>query len=107
MHKSWKLGILLVGLLFVVGLQTLAANPIKITFNTLFHEADAKAMEQIINQFNSTHTDIQVELTQGGWTQYYAQLRLAVMAGDAPQLGICHANKLVEMADYLISHPSR
>lgn len=101
MHKTWKLAILLVGLLFVVGLQTFAAQPIKIVFNTLFHEADAKAMEQIINQFNAEHTDIQVELTQGGWTDYYAQLRLSVIAGNPPQIGICHTNKLVEMADYL------
>ena len=101
MRKSWKFGLLIVSLVLLVGLQTLAAGPIKITFNTLFHEADAKAMEQIINEFNSTHTDIQVELTQGGWTDYYAQLRLAVMAGNAPQIGICHTNKLVEMADYL------
>ena len=101
MQKSLKVGILLVGLLFVVGLLTLAADPIRITFNTLFHEADAQAMEQIINEFNATHTDIQVELTQGGWTDYYAQLRLSVIAGNPPQIGICHTNKLVEMADYL------
>ncbi len=95
--------ILLLTLVFGValGLQGLAAKPIKITFNTLFHEADAKAMEQIIDLFNKTHTDIQVELIQGGWTQYYAQLRLSVMSGNPPQIGICHTNKLVEMADYL------
>ena len=101
MNKVWKLSILIVGLLAVVGLQVFAASPIKITFNTLFHEADAQAMQKIIDNFNATHTDVQVELTQGGWTQYYAQMKLAVMAGNAPQLGICHANKLVEMADYL------
>ncbi len=65
MRKFWKLGILIVSLSLLVGLQALAAGPIKITFNTLFHEADAQAMEQIINDFNSTHTDVQVELTQG------------------------------------------
>ncbi len=101
MNKVWKLSILVIGLLAVVGLQVFAASPIKITFNTLFHEADAQAMQKIIDNFNATHTDVQVELTQGGWTQYYAQMKLAVMAGNAPQLGICHANKLVEMADYL------
>jgi len=101
MRKHWKLGIIIVSLVLLVGLQALAAAPIKITFNTLFHEADAQAMEQIINDFNSTHTDVQVELTQGGWTDYYAQLRLSVIAGNPPQIGICHANKLVEMSDYL------
>ncbi len=85
-----------------LGLQALAAKPIKITFNTLFHEADAKAMEKIIQMFNEAYKGkIYVELTQGGWTQYYAQLRLSVMSGNPPQIGICHTNKLVEMVDYL------
>ena len=51
MRNFWKLGILIVSLSLLVGLQALAASPIKITFNTLFHEADAQAMEQIINDF--------------------------------------------------------
>jgi multiple sugar transport system substrate-binding protein len=100
MHKTWKLGVLLVGLLFVVGLQMLAAGPIKITFNTPFHESDAQAMEQIIDGFNASRTDIQVELIQGSWTSYYTELRLAAIAGNAPQLGISHVNKLVEMVDF-------
>ena len=98
MRRWWILAVLGVALL---GLQVWAADPIKLTFQTLFHEADAQAMEQIINMFNETHDDIQVELIQGGWTQYYAQLRLSVISGEPPQLGVCHTNKLVEMADYL------
>jgi multiple sugar transport system substrate-binding protein len=100
MLRGWKIGALFVGLLLVVGIQLLAAGPIKITFNTQFHEADAQAMEDIINLFNETHDDIQVELIQGGWTQWYAELRLSVIAGNPPQLGVSHINKLVEMVDY-------
>lgn len=74
---------------------------IKIQFNTLFHEADAQAMKEIIDLFNATYTDIQVELIQGRWAVYYAELRLSVIAGNPPQLGVCHTNRLVEMVDYL------
>ncbi len=98
MRRLLLLAVIGIGLL---GLQVWAAGPIKLTFQTLFHEADAQAMAKIIQMFNESHSDIQVELIQGGWTQYYAQMRLSVMAGNAPQIGICHTNKLVEMADYL------
>jgi multiple sugar transport system substrate-binding protein len=74
---------------------------VEIEFDTLFHEADAKAMENIVNLFQSLHPDIVVRLVQGRWEEYYTGLRLAVIAGNPPQLGICHVNRLVEMADYL------
>ena len=76
------------------------AEPIIIEFNTLFHEADARAMEIIIDLFNETHDDIHVELIQGRWAVYYTDLRLSVIAGTPPQLGISHANRLVEMSDF-------
>jgi multiple sugar transport system substrate-binding protein len=76
------------------------AETVTIVYNTFAHEADAAAMEQIIDLFNESHEDIQVELIQGGWEQWYAELRLAVIAGNPPQLGISHTNKLVEMVDF-------
>ncbi len=96
------MGVVLVLVLGIVA-PSGATTPevIKIEFNTLFHEADAKAMEEIVTLFSQTHPNIQVELVQGRWAQYYAELRLSVIAGTPPQLGICHVNKLVEVADYL------
>ncbi|MCR4391931.1 MAG: extracellular solute-binding protein [Candidatus Acetothermia bacterium] len=95
-----KIVSLAMGAVLVWGMVALG-EVIKIEFNTLFHEADAKAMEEIIDLFNASHTNIQVELIQGRWAQYYAELRLSVIAGTPPQLGICHVNRLVEVADYL------
>ncbi len=77
------------------------SQPIEIEFNTLFHEADAKAMENIVLLFQQMHPEIKVRLVQGRWAQYYAEMRLSVIAGNPPQLGICHVNRLVEMVDYL------
>ncbi|MBC7343831.1 MAG: extracellular solute-binding protein [Clostridia bacterium] len=99
-----KVLMVVIGVVWVLGLAVLngtAQEVIKIEFNTLFHEADAKAMEEIVALFNQTHPNIQVELVQGRWAQYYAELRLSVIAGTPPQLGICHVNRLVEMVDYL------
>ena len=66
-------------------------------FNTLFHSGDAQAMERIVQAYNEEHTDTQLTLTQGQWAEYYAQLTNAVIAGNPPQIGIVHTNKLTEM----------
>lgn len=58
--------------------------------NTPFHGGDAAAMEMIVKQLNEQQQDIRLDLTQGGWTEYYAQLQNAVVAGVAPNIGICH-----------------
>src|SRR5258708_2418560 len=60
----------------------------KIWFNTLFHGGDADAMETIVKKIAAADSNIQVDLTQGAWTEYYAQLYNSVVAEAAPQLGI-------------------
>jgi multiple sugar transport system substrate-binding protein len=60
-----------------------------IWFATLFH-SDAPAMDMIIKKFNAAQGEIEVDLTQGSWTEYYAQLYNSVVAGKAPQIAICH-----------------
>ncbi|RME46613.1 MAG: ABC transporter substrate-binding protein [Chloroflexi bacterium] len=66
-------------------------------YNTLFHSGDAQAMERIVKLYNEEHEKTQLTLTQGQWAQYYAQLTNAVIAGNPPQIGIVHTNKLAEM----------
>ncbi len=60
--------------------------PVTVWLNTLFHGGDAQAMEMLVEKYNSTHDDITIELTQGGWTDYTAQLNNSVLAGEAPQI---------------------
>ena len=74
------------------------AQQITLRFNTLFHSGDAQAMERIVEKFNEEHTDVRIELTQGQWTDYYAQLYSAVVAGNAPQIGVVHSTQLPRMA---------
>src|SRR5690554_3982536 len=73
--------------LFAAGAKE-AKGPTEIWFNTLFHGGDAKAMEMLVEEFNRSHSDVQIDLTQGSWTEYNAQMNNAVLAGEAPQLGI-------------------
>ena len=56
--------------------------------NTPFHGGDATAMEIIVKQMNDEQSDLRIDLTQGGWTEYYAQLYNAVVAGVAPNIAI-------------------
>lgn len=74
-----------------------AAERYSLFYNTLFHSGDAQAMERIVKLYNETHENSQLTLTQGQWAQYYAQLTNAVIAGNAPQVGVVHTNMLPEM----------
>ncbi len=74
-----------------------AAEARTLLYNTLFHSGDAQAMERIVDEYNETHENTQILLTQGQWAEYYAQLQNAVIAGNAPQIGVVHTNLLPEM----------
>ena len=65
-----------------------ASAATKIWFNTLFHGGDADAMETIVKAIHASNSDLEIDLTQGAWTEYYAQLYNSVVAGSAPQIGI-------------------
>ncbi|MBS1252080.1 MAG: sn-glycerol-3-phosphate-binding periplasmic protein UgpB [Anaerolineales bacterium] len=85
----------------VVVTATPEARPVaekySLFYNTLFHGGDAQAMERIVKKYNEAHGNTQLTLAQGQWSQYYAQLTNAVIAGNAPQIGIVHTNMLPEM----------
>jgi multiple sugar transport system substrate-binding protein len=74
--------------LTVLGAGAARAAASKIWFNTLFHGGDADAMEMIVKQITQSRPGLEVDLTQGAWTEYYAQLYNSVVAGAAPQIGI-------------------
>jgi len=76
----------LTSLVFAAGAKE-SAKPTEVWFNTLFHGGDAKALEMMVNDFNKAHDDLKIDLTQGSWTEYNAQLTNSVVAGEAPQIG--------------------
>ena len=85
---SGKTTLALGALNLVAPIEALALTPVWV--NTLFHGGDARAMEIIGENINKSQNEVRLDLTQGGWTEYYAQLQSAVMAGVGPNIGICH-----------------
>lgn len=81
------------------GLPRAARGQTPVWLNTLFHGGDARAMEILVEKLNREQKQFRIDLTQGGWTEYYAQLHNAVAAGVAPNIGICHNFQ------FLKSHP--
>ena|SRR5690625_289810 len=79
-------------------IATTGSAQINLDMNTLFHSGDAQAMERIVEAFNEAHTDVQITLTQGQWSDYYAQLYNSVVANNAPQIGVVHTTNLPQMA---------
>lgn len=105
-HESRSKGVqvkhlrfLLVTLVLVIGGSVLAQTVLRM--NTLFHSGDAQAMVRIVDEFNEVHDDVQIELTQGQWSDYYAQLYNAVVADNAPHIGVVHTTLLPQMAPAL------
>lgn len=94
-----RLTIFLFTAVLVVASTALAQTVLRM--NTLFHSGDAQAMVRIVDEFNAQHDDVQIELTQGQWSDYYAQLYNAVVADNAPQIGIVHTTMLPQMAPAL------
>lgn len=92
--RTTRILLLLATLLLATGVNA----QLVLKMNTLFHSGDAQAMERIVTAFNEEHTDVQIELSQGQWADYYAQLYNAVVANDAPHIGIVHTTNLPEMA---------
>jgi len=66
-------------------------------YYTLFHSGDAAAMERIVRAFNAEHKTVRLNLLQGQWAEYYAQLFAAVGAGNAPHIGICHSSRIMDV----------
>lgn len=104
MNTKSKL-LIIIGLIIALGLGAFTVGHAQkkdtINFSTLFHSGDAQAMERIVDSYNEQHDESQIVLTQGQWGQYYAQLRNAVITGNAPQLGITHTTRLPQMQSAL------
>ena len=66
-------------------------------YYTLFHSGDAAAMERIVRLFNTENRAVKLNLLQGQWAEYYAQLFAAVGSGNAPHVGICHSSRVMDV----------
>lgn len=107
MSKKWT-AIFLILVLSAIGAlaegqkeaDKLGDKPVTIVMRTQEHGQAATTEQEIVKVFMQKNPSIKVELIQGQWTQHYAQLALAVSAGEAPQLASTLLQKIVEMDQY-------
>ena len=63
-----------------------------------FQGGDGTFMKNLVDEFNKTHTDIQVRVLNIPWGDYYTKLRTALVAASAPDVAICHGSIIPLMA---------
>lgn len=70
-------------------------GPRVVTFWSLFTGGDGEFFDAIINEFNKTHTDIQLKNDTVKFDDYYTKLTAALAAGNAPDMIVCHQGNLL------------
>lgn len=69
-----------------------------------FTGPDGATMERIVRQFER-ETGLRVKMQIIPWATYYDKLTLSLAYGGAPDVFICHANRLAEFARYGVMRP--
>lgn len=83
-----------------------SSNPTsaEIRFWNGFTGPDGATMEKIVKQFER-ETGIRVKMQIIPWGTYYDKLVLSLAYGGAPDVFICHANRIAEFARYGVFRP--
>jgi len=76
----------------------------EIRFWNGFTGPDGATMEKIVKQFER-ETGIRVKMQIIPWSTYYDKLVLSLAYGGAPDVFICHANRIAEFARYGVFRP--
>jgi multiple sugar transport system substrate-binding protein len=61
------------------------ADPVTLSY-ALWDEAQAPAMQQIIDKFHAAHPDINVKIQLTPWSDYWTKLQTAASGGSAPDV---------------------
>ncbi|MCC6729532.1 MAG: ABC transporter substrate-binding protein [Chthonomonadales bacterium] len=69
-----------------------------------FTGPDGATMERMTKRFTA-ETGIPVRMQIIPWATYYDKLTLSLAYGDAPDLFVCHANRIAEFARYQVFAP--
>ncbi|RWZ54506.1 ABC transporter substrate-binding protein [Halobacillus fulvus] len=62
-----------------------------------FSGGDGEYMAEMVDEFNSSQDDIQVNMLNVDWGEYYTKLRTALASNTAPDVSIAHQSKLSEL----------
>jgi multiple sugar transport system substrate-binding protein len=80
------------------------AEPGVLRFWNGFTGPDGATMERMVKRFEK-ETGLRVKMQIIPWATYYDKLTLSLAYGGAPDLFICHANRLAEFARYGVMLP--
>lgn len=73
----------------------------EITIWELFGGGDGEAFEQILDDFNEQHPDVEANIQSTEWDNYYGKLFTSMTGGNPPDLAIVHATQLIKFAPAL------
>jgi len=70
-------------------------GPVVVTFWSLFTGGDGDFFNAMIDEFNKTHTDIQLKSDPAKYTDYYTKLTTALASKNAPDVVVVHRDNML------------
>lgn len=71
-----------------------SGDGVQLRFWALMSGPDGEVLEEMVDEFNSEHEDINVQFDITDWDAYYQQLTAAIAGGDAADIAIAHTANL-------------
>lgn len=70
------------------------SGPIEVSFWSLFTGGDGEYFTAMVDEFNNTHSDIQLVTDTVKFDNYYTKLTAALAANNAPDMIVVHQGNL-------------
>lgn len=71
-----------------------SGDVIELDFWVPFSGSDGEFMEDMVQAFNESQSEIKVNFMNNNWDNYYPKLRTALMSNAAPDVAVAHASEL-------------
>ncbi|CEE00324.1 family 1 extracellular solute-binding protein [Caldibacillus thermoamylovorans] len=69
----------------------------KVTFWTPFSGTDGEFMTEMVKKFNESQDEIEVEVMNNVWDDYYTKLKTSIVSNTSPDLAVAHVSRLGEL----------
>ncbi len=77
----------------------------EIVFWSMLGGGDGELIDSMIEEYNALGTGYTVRHYVQDWGEYYNKLTFSVLSGEAPDVGISHVTRLVQLADQGVIKP--
>lgn len=85
--------------------ETVVDEDNEIVFWSMLGGGDGELIDSMIEQYNAMDTGYTVKHYIQDWGEYYNKLSFAVLSGEAPDVGISHVTRLMQLADQGVIEP--